>query len=577
MENNIQYPKPKIILIDLDKETELRLKSDGFNITTGSLGTPYKVIKKDDYDFIYSDDSDLPNLREQEIVIIDLEKKTILDHIPNRKLTRDLDKDIRVRLTDGIVDPRPLNIFIVKTDFETIWKHGGIFIIFSEPKIRQEYVLSQKTQYDWFNKEKLNINLWSFFNFLNENTLGIESSHGNEFKFPSESNKWSTLLSKYISDAQYTTTFFPNYLFKENIKPILLNKYNEIVGALIFTNDKSTLIILPQIGRKLDLINELLKGLLPESFPDLFPYYEGKVWLNSSLYDIELVAKIKKDREKIIAEKNNLVSKLDQIILETKNKFSFLYKILTDTGHELVEAIEEALKLLELKNVTNIDKEISEKDIGQPKQEDLQILDKSPSILSEVKGITGLPREDDIFQIVKYLSRRMKEWKRTDIRGLVIVNHQKNLPPLRRDKNPFTQQQIKDSLHNDFALVSTWNLFLLIKGMLKYNWNKEFIKLKLYESGLIDNIPLHYLSIGQIENYWEHHDVVGLRLEKTSIKKGDIISFVTDNDYLEQKIDSLQVENIDRNEATDGELAGIKTVFSKEILKKKLKVYKVNY
>jgi len=48
-------------------------------------------------------------------------------------------------------------------------------------------------------------------------------------------------------------------------------------------------------------------------------------------------------------------------------------------------------------------------------------------------------------------------------------------------------------------------------------------------------------------------------------------------DYLEQKIDSLQVENIDRNEATDGELAGIKTVFSKEILKKKLKVYKVNY
>lgn len=576
MENPIQYPKPKIILIDLDEETELKLKGKGFNIITGSFGKPYKVDKKDDYDFIYSD-YQLPDLREQEIIIIDQSSKDFLESYPESKITRDGDSDIRVRLIDGLVDPRPICMFLNSDNFSTIWKHGGIFIVFADRQFHNEYLYSKKGSYGWLNEKELNVNLWSFLNFLNNQFVDVIPNSGYEFKSFEKENKWSLLLLKYLNNSKYNVVLMYKVYNKEYFDPILLNKYDEVVSSLISKLGKGFLIVLPQIQKKADLINELLTTLLPEKFPELFPYYEGKIWLNSPIYDLESVKKIKNEKDIIIRDKEELINSLEQKISEEKNKICFLYNILTETGTELVEATEQVLKFIEFNDVKNIDKELMEKDIKKQKQEDLQIMDMSPTILAEIKGITGLPREDDTFQIVKYMTRRMKEWKRTDIRGLVIVNHQKNLPPLRREKNPFTQQQMEDSLQNDFGLISTWDLFLLIKGMLKYGWDKDFIKSKLYKFGIIDNVPSHYKYIGLIENFWEHHNVVGVRLENTTIKKGDIISFVTDNDYLEQMIDSLQVENIDRNEATDEELAGIKTVFSKEILKKKLKVYKVNY
>ena len=171
----------------------------------------------------------------------------------------------------------------------------------------------------------------------------------------------------------------------------------------------------------------------------------------------------------------------------------------------------------------------------------------------------------------------MKEWNRTDVKGLAIINHERNFPPLRRNNHPFTKPQIEDSKHNEFGLISTKNLFLLIRGMMKYNWDKRIIRAMMYKKGLITNIPDHYTPIGVIENYWEHHKVVGIRLQYDKIKLNEKIGLVLDFDYLEQNIKSLQVEKNDREEAIIGELAGIKTSFPKEMLRKKTIVYKVNY
>jgi hypothetical protein len=59
----------------------------------------------------------------------------------------------------------------------------------------------------------------------------------------------------------------------------------------------------------------------------------------------------------------------------------------------------------------------AEGDARAAKQEDLQILDASPTLLVEVKGLAGFPREDDTLQVVKYIPRRMKEWDGTDVAG----------------------------------------------------------------------------------------------------------------------------------------------------------------
>ena len=89
---------------------------------------------------------------------------------------------------------------------------------------------------------------------------------------------------------------------------------------------------------------------------------------------------------------------------------------------------------------------LPEEEEGVNKQEDLQIHDRSPCLLLEVKGIAGMPTESDTIQGTKYVMRRMKNWKRTDVSGVFLVNHQRNIPALDRDhENAFTPQQLADA------------------------------------------------------------------------------------------------------------------------------------
>jgi hypothetical protein len=491
-------------------------------------------------------------------------------------VTRDSDVDVRIRLLNGFVDPRPLTMLLHKQDFGVIWSNGGIFIVFAEPFIKQEIYSAEKNSWkEWQLKSELEVNLWSFLPFFEKEMIIINDSSGDELFYAEKPNHWTPILTKYLKNAHYTATIHKSFRFNSELLPILLNKYKEPIGCLLATNTNSFMVILPHLNNKGDLLVELVSSLLPEIKPELFPFNEGSKWINRIDYELNEVKIIKSEIEKIIDEKEKLIFLLNQKIESIKEKYSSLFKILTKTGEDLVEAIEEVLNILDFKNVKNIDKEIESKNTGLPRQEDLQILDIEPSLLVEVKGIIRLPREDDTFQIVKYITRRMKEWKKTTVRGLVIVNHQKNLPALDREVNPFTEQQIKDAKHNDFALITTWTSFLLVKGMLKHNWNKDNIRRKFYKSGMIDRIPEHYVFVGNIENYWEHHNVVGIKIESESIKIGDRIGYVLENDYLEEEIKSMQVEKVDRIEAKIGELVGIKTIFNKDELKKKIKVYKV--
>ena len=41
----MKYLSPKILLVDVEKDVETLLTTRGFNVTTGSFGTPYKVPK----------------------------------------------------------------------------------------------------------------------------------------------------------------------------------------------------------------------------------------------------------------------------------------------------------------------------------------------------------------------------------------------------------------------------------------------------------------------------------------------------------------------------------------------------
>jgi hypothetical protein len=170
----------------------------------------------------------------------------------------------------------------------------------------------------------------------------------------------------------------------------------------------------------------------------------------------------------------------------------------------------------------------------------------------------------------------MKEWDRTDVRGVSIINHQRNVPALERDnRNVFTEQQIEDAQHNDLTILTTWDLFLLTRGMMKWKWNPKVIQELFYQSGRMPKIPTIYKPIGKIVKYWEKPGAVGVQISENKLHKGERIGYVTSGGYLEEEVLSLQVENQDVEEAVPGQLAGIKTKYSKRFLRKETIVCRV--
>ena len=67
----VKFEKPKILLVDLKSEVCSKIKSAGYNVASGTFGSPYKVELDDGYGPIINA-AKLPNFTEQEIIIIDL-------------------------------------------------------------------------------------------------------------------------------------------------------------------------------------------------------------------------------------------------------------------------------------------------------------------------------------------------------------------------------------------------------------------------------------------------------------------------------------------------------------------------
>jgi len=177
-------------------------------------------------------------------------------------------------------------------------------------------------------------------------------------------------------------------------------------------------------------------------------------------------------------------------------------------------------------------------------------------------------------QVVKYVARRMKEWKRTDVRGVSVINHQRNIPALDRENlNIFTNAQIEDAENYDLTLTTTWDLFLLFKGMKKWGWKSKYIRELLYAKGRLPRQPLNYKYAGKISKYWGNISVVGISVEQEKISKGDKIGYIIPDGYLEEVVKSLHVDKQDVDEALAGQLVSLKTVYSKDLLKKGIEVF----
>ena len=238
----------------------------------------------------------------------------------------------------------------------------------------------------------------------------------------------------------------------------------------------------------------------------------------------------------------------------------------------LVSDVKKALETIGFGKVIKVDEK---PETGNAKQEDLQILDRSPSILVEVKGISGLPRENDTLQVVKYIPRRTKEWNRTDVCGASIINHQKYLPPLdRANETAFTQQQVEDAKHRDIVLLTTWELFQFVRGLSKFGWPQSAVQNLFYANGRIAPVPANYRLVGKVSHYYDELAVVIIEL-CDELKIGDTVGYALPTGFVQESVTSLQVDQKPVSEAHAGQSVGHKTLRPRTELKDGLPVYVV--
>jgi hypothetical protein len=551
----IKYQKPKILLIDLPDELTNKLKSAGFNVSAGTFGSPYKVEISDKYQPVIPTPN-LPNFSEQEILIIDLTPPQILDVPKGKKIRSEGETDWWAKCSFGFIDPRPYIMSEVQESFNRILNNGGVFVIFAQPHLYQNICLARK-QFNRFKIEKnIGADNWSFLSILsNYLNLEIKEDYGSEIFLQDPKLNEFYFIKEALKDAQFTATIKFKYHYANDFKTILKNKYGDCVGG-IFNQEysKGKIVILPQITKIIEVVVSLINEFLPNLSPHLFPDFKKFKWIEDNEYELDTILNYKTEKIKVNQRSKEELEEIDKKILEEREKLGFLHGIITKSGDELVVSVKKCLEFIGFKKVINVDEKIDSQEGSTSKQEDLQILDKSPILLLEIKGLSGRPRESDTMQVYKYVSRRMKELGRTDVRGISIINHQRNIPPLERDnRNVFTKQQIDDANSNDI--------------------NPKVIQELFYQKGIISKFPINYKPLGKVVKYWKKLSVIEVEIFDNKLHKDQRIGYVTNLGFLEEEVKSLEIKNCKITEVIPGQIVGIKTIYSKEKLVKGTNVY----
>ncbi|MDB6137144.1 MAG: hypothetical protein JWO94_216, partial [Verrucomicrobiaceae bacterium] len=250
----------------------------------------------------------------------------------------------------------------------------------------------------------------------------------------------------------------------------------------------------------------------------------------------------------------------------------WMQDLLTGTDTQLVDAVKEALRKLGFAKVVDVDEHRDKE--GKARREDLQINDLVPVLIVDIKGLGGHPSDDDAFQSHKHATLRIQEWKRFEVQPLTIINHQRYLPPLSRDNvMPFRQEILNFADEVKMGLVTSWDLYRLVRSAIKWNWKAEHTMPVLYGIGRIEPVPKHYMFIGTVVHVWT--GVASIQIENVSLMRGNRIAFELDVEFEEQEITSLQLDKKAVETAAVGQRVGTTTKLLRPLLRDGVRVFLV--
>jgi|SRR5271166_743982 len=245
--------------------------------------------------------------------------------------------------------------------------------------------------------------------------------------------------------------------------------------------------------------------------------------------------------------------------------FTWFFDDLVDReGPELIVAVQTALHYVGVKRITYPNEALSKDE----DREDLIAYLSGGLLLIVVEAPHGFPTDKAIGCINRYVLRRIREWKREDIRGLYLVNHQPPVPgPERSHELVFSEQLLKEAEDCQIGLMTTWDFYLLLRGMDRWGWPPEVVRAVFLGIGRTGRHPSHYSFAGVIAHHYRKSGAVRIEMTgKDSIRVGDTVGYKTRTGYLEERVTSLEVDKVSVTEVKSGQRAGSTTTFTREEL-----------
>ena len=571
-----RFTRPKVMCIDLDGKDVQTIRDGGYNVTEGTLGLPYAVERSDSY-VRPSSSLRLPGFAEQEVVIVQQAPPKTSPTPTGAAPIVTSDPAVWSSCKSGVVNIRPWSAHLIQENMSRIMRHTGVAICFCEPKRPSELVWARGASgYGGLRIEE-NRRSWSVWDMLaGLYYLEVNGDHGEEIQALTGDGLLAP-LAPHLETAIFNCTMaaIQGSGTEERWARLAVNKYGATVAGVMLGEDKDEgpIFLLPQVEDVGATVRVLLDDVLPALVSKLFPESDRFAWRFQDPYELPEVQRLGAEIISIRAEAQRRESELQERIDAAREADGWLHDLLTGTGDTLVDAVERALHELGLPEARKVDEEAEEK--GRELREDIQVVGERPPVLVEVKGIASLPKESESLQVQKYIAPRMREWKRTDIRGLSVINHQRAIPPLeRQNEHVFQPDVIENAKHHGLALLTAFDLYRLVVNKRRLGWTDDSVVPLLYRDGRVEVVPAHYEEVGVVDGFFEKAEVVAITATGPGFSVGNRLAFKLPIDFVEEEVSSIHFDDNPVETAAAGQRVGVKTALRKSQARNGARVFR---
>lgn len=555
--------KTRVLCVDMEQDIIDFLKSESLEVYNGSLGPIIDARNfESNWDVLpLKLDLNIPdNLHEYSVIIEDLSAH-------RETITYDYTKnDVKGKFYDAEDNFRCLCLKRPQNIFDPV-PFGAAFIA-NSLKYKEDFlikILFQAKRYE-VGYYQMNSNYYRdevfgrFSNYQYVNNFTLNAKCGDRIIVAD--NKLAKMLFVGLEEQiSYVQTYFHSYHYdtdgitrinNKNFLPLLTNGQGEIISYAYYEENKCITIMFPILLDKRLLLERLFKDFLYQTFSELFPMQKENSWLTNREYELPEILKLNRDKEEALRVYEESIAQKDKAIKDIREKYNYLFDMLTESGETLVNKVKRYLEWLGFDNVQSMDEEVKE---GEDFQEDLQIhLDNNELLIIEVKGLHGTSKDNECSQISKIELRRIHERKYSNVHALYIVNNERGKEPLKRQIPPFTETQIKDAEFAHRAMAYTYQLFNLYFEIESGIISKEEARNALFQNGLVD-FRSNFKSIGKPYDYFKNNKVACVELHDTILSVGDKVYFEDDRKRLNVvEIVNIQVNRQNTQTARDGKV-----------------------